>query len=327
MRPSAKASNSASEVGAFAAARDICRRHARSFYFISAFLPKPKRDAACAVLAFCRMIDEAIDQPPGMDAPNPAGSPCCSTDELTTRLKMFEQRLGEIYDNRLELPNTEFRTKQQHTLRAISLTVNRYEIPKEHFMDLAEGCRMDLVQARYPTWDSLERYCHHVAGSVGLMMSCVFGLTHSDAQKYAVMMGNAMQLTNILRDMKQDWDRGRIYLPLEDMARFRYSEKQLATGVINTAFRELMQFEINRARQMYQQASEGLCWLAGDGSRLTASATAVLHAGILDAIQKQHYDVFNQIPQLTTSQKFRRLPAAWQLARRQPDEPLPRIFI
>jgi phytoene synthase len=323
---------------AFAAARDICRRHARSFYFASTFLSRAKRDASFAVYAFCRMIDDAIDQndpsiedaQPGADPPGklhgPADSTCCSSGALENRLQLFRDRLDDIYQKRLELPLPPYRAEAQHALHAFAQTVHRYEIPQQYFLDLAEGCRMDLTISRYATWASLERYCYHVAGVVGLIMSCVFGLTHSDAKRNAVQMGNAMQLTNILRDVKEDFDRGRIYLPLEDMARFGYSERDLSRGVVNRNFRELMRFEIARARTMYNEGAQGLCWLAGDGSRLTASTMAVIYAGILDAIQRQKYDVFERRARLTFAQKLARVPRAWKLARREHDQPLPRVF-
>lgn len=315
---------------AFAAARDICRRHAKSFYFASFFLPRAKRDAAYAVYAFCRMIDDAIDHPEvasGIGAPATVGAGACGAGELEYRLALFADRLDDIYQHRLELPRLEFRSEAQHALHAFAQTVHRYQIPQKLFLDLAEGCRMDLTIKRYATWASLEKYCYHVAGVVGLIMSCVFGLTHSDACRQAVMMGNAMQLTNILRDVKEDWERGRIYLPLEDMVRFGYSEKDLAAGVVNDAFRELMKFEVARARELYRSGAEGLCWLADDGSRLTASAMAVIYGGILDAIARQRYDVFRKRAHLTTGQKIRRLPGAWRLARRRSDQSMPaRVF-
>jgi phytoene synthase len=185
---------------------------------------------------------------------------------------------------------------------------------------------MDLAIARYPTWAALERYCYHVAGVVGLIMSCVFGLTHSDAKHNAIKMGNAMQLTNILRDVKEDWDRGRVYLPLEDMARFGYSERDLAAGVVNDPFRRLMRFEIERARTLFSEGAAGLCWLAGDGSRLTASAMAVIYSGILQAIERQRYDVFSKRAHLSFGQKLARVPHAWRLARREANQPLPKVF-
>jgi phytoene synthase len=309
---------------AFRAAREICRRHAKSFYFASFFLPKHKRSAAYAVYAFCRMIDDAIDQDDA--AIESTGSSCCGGSSLDNRLAMFRDRLDEIFAGSLELPNLEFRSETQHALFAFSRTVERYEIPKEYFLDLAEGCRRDLTVMRYATWSTLENYCYHVAGVVGLIMSCIFGLRHSDAHQQAIAMGNAMQLTNILRDVKEDFARGRIYLPLEDMARFGYSESDLSRGVVNDSFRRLMRFEVARARQLYRKGAAGLCWLAGDGSRLTASAMAVIYSGILDAIERQHYDVFSRRAHLTTGQKLRRLPASWRLAKREDGEPMPRIF-
>ncbi|MGH7176059.1 MAG: phytoene/squalene synthase family protein, partial [Tepidisphaeraceae bacterium] len=290
MSTSATISNARADPAAFAAARAICRRHARSFYFASAFLPRRKRDAAYAVYAFCRMIDDAIDVPqdqlvgaavrrehPVMSLPQVDKS--CDMNSLQMRLDLLSDRLDEVYDDRLELPAVDARSEQQHALEAFAQTVRRYEIPKQHFLDLAEGCRMDLTVLRYQTWKDLENYCYHVAGVVGLIMCGVFGLTHSDAHKQAVMMGNAMQLTNILRDVKEDWDRGRVYLPQEDLRRFAYGESELSDGVVNENFRELMRFEINRTRQLYRDAAEGLCWLAGDGSRLTASVMAVVYGG------------------------------------------------
>ena len=185
---------------------------------------------------------------------------------------------------------------------------------------------MDLTVSRYATWSSLERYCYHSAGVLGPVMSCVFGVTHSGAAGQAIKMGNAMRLTGILRDIKQDFDRGRVYLPLEDLATFRYSERDLAAGTVNENFRELMRFQIARARRLYSEGAEGLCWVAGDGSRLTASTLAMVSSGVLDAIERQGYDVFSRRASLTTGQKLRRLPMAWRVARRGPDAALPPLF-
>jgi phytoene synthase len=185
---------------------------------------------------------------------------------------------------------------------------------------------LDLTVRRYATWKSLERYCYHAAGVVGLAMGCVFGLRHSGAGEKAVRMGNAMRLTRILRDVKADWERGRLYLPLEDLASHRYGERDVAAGVVDERFRALMRFEIDRARRMYREAAEGVCWLADDGSRLTASTMALIDSGILNAIERQGYDVFTKRARLTTGQKLRGLPAAWRLARREAGEPVPDVF-
>ena len=330
---------------AFTAARAVCRRHARSFYFASRFLPKPKRDAAYAVYAFCRMIDDAVDA--GDDAIEraaPAPSPAITTagiarassdpgldeypatDVLAHRLALFDARLTDIYTGGLDLPAPAARTPAQHALRAFAVTVHAYAIPKQYFLDLAEGCRMDLTVARYDTWADLERYCYHVAGVVGLIMSCVFGLSDPAARANAVQMGNAMQLTNILRDVGEDWRKGRVYLPREDLDRFGYREDDLGRGTVDDRFVGLMRFEVARARDLYRRGAAGLCCLADDGSRLTAAAMAVVYAGILGAIERQGYDVFHRRAHLTTLGKLARVPAAIRLARRGPGRAVPDVF-
>ncbi|MGA2498012.1 MAG: phytoene/squalene synthase family protein [Tepidisphaeraceae bacterium] len=299
---------------AYQAARIICGRHARSFYFASFFLPQPKRNHAYAVYAFCRLMDDAIDVPI-------TGS-CCE-GELDRRFDLLRQRLDDIYAGRLAEPGDD---EASLALHAFAHTVECCAIPMHHFLDLAEGCRMDLTITRYATWADLERYCYLVAGVVGLIMCRVFDLRREEAQKQAVTMGNAMQLTNILRDVKEDWNRGRIYLPKEDLDRFGCTERDIAAGVVTDGFRKLMRFEIERARALYHAGAEGLCHLPSDGSRFTASAMAVIYSGILDAIERLHCDVFSARAHLKTWQKILRLPRAMRLCRRENGEPLPRVF-
>ena len=331
------------DAAAFAVVQRVCRRHAADFYFASAFLIKPKRDAACAVYAFCRMIREAIGADnaslggaaglrhhPAVVSPASLepGTGCGSGSSVQARLGMLRDRLDEIYDGQLELPRPESRSEAQHTLHAFGLAARRYEIPRQLFLDLAEGCAEDLAVSRYATWKSLERHCYYTGGVVGLMVACVLGLTNSGAAGHAIEMGNAIRFTGILRDLKKDWRRGSVYLPLEDLVRFRYSERELAAGVVSDNFRDLMCFEIDRARKMYRAAAEGVCWLAGDGTRLAASAVALLQAGTLTVIERLDYDVFSR-PWLlaqTAGQKFRRLSAAPRLARRQAPAPVPDVF-
>jgi phytoene synthase len=136
----------------------------------------------------------------------------------------------------------------------------------------------------------------------------------------------AWRLTQALLDLKQDVARDAIYLPLEDMARFRYSERELAAGLVNGNLRELVRFEVGRARRLLGEAARGLCWVAGDGSRLTAATLAAWSAGVLDAIERGGYDVLTRRVLLTRGQKLRRLPLAWRLARRRADAGLPAAF-
>ncbi len=289
--------------GPFDAARAICKRHARTFYFASVFLPRAKREAAYAVYAFCRLLDDAADT--GGD------------------LFVFDKALDAAYaGSAAEVGNEQERL----ALIAFGETVRRYDIPKRYFDDLAAGCRMDLTVNRYATWDELRVYCYHVAGVVGLIMCRVFGLADPAAERQAVVMGEAMQLTNILRDVGEDRSLGRIYLPGEDLARFGYGEAELMAGVVNEPFRQLMRFEVERARSLYRDGAAGLAALADDGSRFTASAMGVIYAGILGAIERQGYDVFARRARLSTTQKLLRLPAARRVARRRLNEPVPDVF-
>jgi phytoene synthase len=339
--------NDPADALAFRAVREACRRHGKDFYFASAFLPRAKRHAAHAVYAFCRMVREAIDVPgeeagagawemrhrplgavqhaPVATGGLPGGS-CCSAHPIDERVALFRERLDEIYEGRLELPSPGSRSEAQHALHAFAQAVNRYQVPREHFLDLAEGCRRDHTVSRYATWSSLERQCHAVSSSVALAVSCVFGLTNSGAAEHVLKMGAAIRLTRILCELKADYERGKLYLPLEDLAAYRYGERDVAAGVVNDNFRELMRFEIARARRFFHESAEGLCWVAGDGSRLAAAAVAALSSGVLDSIERHGYDIYSRHAELTPGQKLRRLPLAWRLARRRPGARVPGAF-
>jgi phytoene synthase len=312
----------AADRSAFAAAREVCRRRAADFYFASFFLPKSKRDAAHAVGAFCCMISNALDLPASAD-------PGCGDDSPDRRLDLLRDRLTDIYDGRLRLPDPESRSKDEHVLRALAMTAHRYQIPQQYFLDFASGCRAAASIVRYPTWSKLHQECDRVGGSVSLIVSSVLGLTHSDAGRQIVTIGSAIHFTRLLTRIKANAARGRIDLPLEDLARFKYSERDLVAGVSNDNFRRLIRFEVARARKLLRSGADGLCWLAGDGSRLAAATVVVGYAGVLDAIERNEYDLLRRRTpaQLTTPQKLMRLPRAVRLARRLADEPMPASII
>jgi phytoene synthase len=306
---------------AYAAAHAICRLHARSFHFASHFLPHDKRLQAFAVYAFCRLLDDAADLEPSLAS-----------------VARFESLLDLIYQNEIvRTPDADelialgiTDPDQRLALTAFADTARRARIPVQLFRDLAIGCRMDFEPVRYNTWHDLERYCYHVAGVVGLMMCRVFDVTDPDALDRAVVMGHAMQLTNILRDVREDRDRGRIYLPLEDLWRFNIDPEDLMqdrrTASFDAAMKQLVRFEIERARSLYNQAADALCQIHDTGSRRTACVMAVVYGGILRAIERQDHDVFVRRARLTTMQKLFRIPAALRLARRRSDQPLPVVF-
>lgn len=296
-------------LSAYAAAEMICRRHAKSFYFASHFLPERKRRRAYAVYAFCRLLDDAVDE-------------AASRDQQEKRLELFENLLTRCYSGEIVQDST----TDSLALQAFSMTVRECHIPKRLFHELAEGCRMDLTTHRYPDWKSLERYCYHVAGVVGLIMCHVFEVPDSSVHQQAICMGNAMQLTNILRDVGEDADRGRIYIPQNELKQFGVDEIDLLNKNPTPAFKHLMRFQIDRARMLYQQASQGLCELASDGSRQTACVMASVYSGILQAIEKQDYDVFSQRAHLGLMGKLKRLGPAMRLCQLEYADRVPDVF-
>jgi phytoene synthase len=313
----------------------VCRRAAPDLYFASAFLPRAKRDAAHALYAFCRLVPEAVASAceeagaaalrhrplnvaatPSHDEPH-LGS-CCSAEPFEHRLSLLRDRLDDLYAGRLELPAPAARSEEQHVLHAFSAAASRYQVPRQDLLDFARGCVAALAVRRYATWASLERDCPLAGGAAARAAACVLGVTHSGAGDYATKAGVAGRFTSILCRLKADVGQGRVYLPLEDLARFRYTERELTEGVVNENFRRLMRFEVERARRLFDEAAGGLCWVANDGSRLTAAVLLARSLALLDAIERQGYDVFNRPPALTRAQKLRALPAGWRLARRGP---------
>jgi phytoene synthase len=332
-RPSSQV-NEADRLAARAAA-GVCRRSAPDLYFASAFLPRAKRDAAHAVYAFGRLVCEAVasageeagagalrHRPLNVPA-NPshaethAGS-CCSADPVEQRLSLLRDRLDEIYAGRLELPAPAARSEEQHVLHAFAAAADRYKIPRQDLLDFARGCGTFLAVRRYATWASLERDCRLAGGAAARAAICVLGVTHSGAADYATKAGVAVRATGILCELRIGVAQGRVHLPLEDLAQFRYTERELAAGVVNDNFRRLMRFEADRARRLFEEAAGGMCWVANDGSRLAAAIVLARRLALLDAMDRQGYDVFSRPPALTLGQKLRALPLAWRLARRGP---------
>ena len=282
----------------YAAAKAVTKKHAKSFYFASPFLPRQKRRDAYAVYALCRRLDDAVDE-----APTPEAA------ELA--VQNFGDTLDRVYGPA---------ALEDDVLEAARQTAARCAIPRQYFDDLSLGCRMDLTVTRYANWESLERYCYRVAGVVGLIMCRVFDLRDRTAEPQAVAMGNAMQLTNICRDVKEDFERGRVYLPQSEMAAAGVTDGDLAamTGgaSVTDKFRRLIAQQMRRARTLYEEGTVGLAALPPDGSRQTAAVMAHVYGGILDVIEAADGDVFSQRRSTTLWQKLRRVPGAISIARR-----------
>ncbi|MEB3244332.1 MAG: squalene/phytoene synthase family protein, partial [Cyanobacteriota bacterium] len=195
--------------------------------------------------------------------------------------------------------------------------------PLQAYLDMIEGQRMDVTKHRYATFEELELYCYRVAGTVGLMSQAVMGLDPAytsapwserpDPSQAAIALGIANQLTNILRDVGEDRARGRIYLPQDEMKRFNYRESDLFAGELNEHWRELMAFQLARARAWFARSEEGVRWLSAD-ARWPVWASHRLYRGILDVIERHDFDVFNRRAFVPTAGKLLELPFSYVLA-------------
>lgn len=266
-------------------------RWAKTFYLGTLLMPIEKRRAIWAIYVWCRRTDELMDSEEAQGR---------SVAELSGRLDDWEVRTralfaGEVRDA-LDL--------------AMKDTLQRYPQRLQFYLEMIEGQRMDLALNRYETFEDLKLYCYRVAGTVGLMTQEVMGVDSAyvsapwsdkpDTSDAAVSLGIANQLTNILRDVGEDRFRGRIYLPLEDLKRFGYSEDELMDGVVNENWRSLMRFQVERARHWFARSEAGVRWLSAD-ARWPVWASLRLYRGILDVIEQHDYDVFNHrafVPQV-----------------------------
>lgn len=249
----------------------ITKKFAKTFYFASRFLGREKRYAAYSVYALCRISDEAVD----------SGNNPSAADMLAG----LQDNISAAYsDTKLK----------DNILLAFRSTVSGYGIPKEHFDELISGMRMDLEKNRYANFSELCEYCHKVAGVVGLIMLKIFGYRRTEAEKHATGLGIAMQLTNILRDIKEDFSRGRIYLPEDELRRFGVSEDEIVEEKISVNFKALLRFQIERARQYYCNSAGGIKMITDLRSRFVAAIMKDMYAGILDSIEKNKYDIYSR---------------------------------
>jgi phytoene synthase len=288
---------------AYAYCDAVTRRYSRSFTFSSAFLPPDKRRAARALYAFCRLSDNIVDE----------GT--ADTPAMLERLETWRERMRRPAD------------EQEHpVLLAWADTRERYSIPLRYSEELLDGMRMDLERTRYQTFEELWRYCYLAASTVGINSMYIIGFEdRPETFQRAEELGVALQMTNILRDVGEDWRRGRVYLPQEDLARFGYTEDDLAQGIVDDRWRALMAFEIERTQALYEQALPGLALLNREG-QFAIAASAEVYRGILDKIVQNGYDNFRRRAALSTWDKLICLPRLWQAHRRRkpaipPEEP------
>ncbi len=289
----------ASKADAYEYCRQVTATYSKTFYLGTLLMPPAKRQAIWAIYEWCRRTDELVDGPKAR----------FTTPETLDR---WEAQLESIFAGQpVEDPD----------VALVDVAAN-YPLDIQPFRDMIAGQRMDLYRSRYETFEELNLYCYRVAGTVGLMTSPVLGFdasratapwqdaTQTSATEEAIALGIANQLTNILRDVGEDAQRGRIYLPLEDLARFNYSEADLFAGCLDHRWRALMRFEIQRARQFYQAAQRGISALSPD-ARWPVWSALMLYQGILDIIEANDYDVFKQRAFVPLPQKLLYLPIAW----------------
>jgi len=290
----------ASRSDAYEFCRQITANYAKTFYLATLLLPEEKRRAIWAIYVWCRRTDELVDGPQ-------------SRLTTTETLDRWEKQLESVFAGE---PMDDFDVAFVDTLQHFPMDI-------QPFRDMIAGQRMDLYRSRYDTFEELRLYCYRVAGTVGLMVTPVLGLEDSgnktpwsdfldssDPLEEAIALGIAKQLTNILRDVGEDARRGRIYLPLEELALFDYTEEDLFNGVVDDRWRELMRFQIQRARKFYDQAERGIRALSPD-SRWPIWAALMHYQGILDVIERNEFDVFTKRAFVPKQQKILTLPIAW----------------
>jgi 15-cis-phytoene synthase len=251
-----------------------------NFYYSFFILPRPKRDAIETIYAFCRFTDDIVDE---------AGN---EKEKHVLLLQWTEELKRSLYG-----------VSRYSLLNRLAAIIHRFHIPIEHFYDLIKGMEMDLRNTRYGTFTELEQYCYRAASTVGLICAEVFGYTNEKTKQYAINLGIALQLTNILRDIKADAKNGRIYLPLEDLRNFNYSEEELLNLTYNDRFVELMKFECERAHEYFRRAKA--CLAEEDKPLFTAARTmGNIYYLLLLRIERAHYDVFAKRIRLSSPLKI-----------------------
>ncbi len=274
---------------------DVCssltKKSRSNFYYAFLFLPRAQREAMYAVYAFCRILDDVVD--------------LGGVAEVQRReLARWRRELARCFEGAPEEP----------VAQRLAQVVKRFPIPRGAFEAIIDGVEMDLDHSRYETFEDLYPYCYRVAGAVGLCCIEIFGYSDPRCREYAVNLGVALQLTNILRDIQADAQRGRIYLPQEDLRRFGVSAEDLKGGRYSPGFVGLMGFEARRARQFYERAWAALP--AQDARRLVAAEImGRIYFALLRAIENRQFRVFGSRVTVPVSRKLAIALSCWARAR------------
>ncbi len=256
-----------------------------SFYYSFLFLPREKREAITALYAFCREVDDAVDE-------------CSDAAIARTKLAWWRSELANAYAGNPQHPVS----------KALLPAIRRHGLPIEQFQEIIDGMEMDLEQNRYADFKALHLYCYRVASVVGQLAATLFGYQERQTLKYAHDLGLAFQLTNIIRDVGEDARRNRIYLPQDELARFGVTEQDILQRRATPAFRELMEFQVARARQIYAQAFQHLPRVDRRTQR-PGLVMAAIYQALLGEIEREQFQVLNQRTSLTP---LRKLWIAWK---------------
>ncbi len=251
-----------------------------SFYYSFMFLPPERRQAIIALYAFCREVDDVVDE-------------CQDPQIAQTTLDWWRHQVGLIYEG----------TPQHPVGQALKDVIQRFNLPRELLLEVIDGMQMDLQQTRYLDWKALNLYCYRVASVVGLLSAEIFGYTNRQTLKYAHDLGLAFQLTNIIRDVGEDARRGRIYLPINELQQFGVPAKQILDGQYSDGFRELMAFQAKRARQLYEQAF-ALLPAEDRKAQRPGLIMAAIYRTLLDEIEADGFQVLDRRTSLTPLRKI-----------------------
>ncbi|MBI4300872.1 MAG: squalene synthase HpnC [Chloroflexi bacterium] len=263
---------------AFAYCERLARTHYENFTVGSWFLPRGVRRHVYSVYAYCRSVDDLGDEAKG--------------DRLA-HLDRWEEELRRSHDG----------TATHPVMVALGETNRRFQIPIEPYLKLIEANRMDQTVHRFPTYADLLHYCDHSANPVGHLFLYLFGYRDPERQRLADCTCTALQLTNFWQDVRRDLDMGRIYIPMEDMERFVYSEAELERSEVNDAFRRLMAFEVARARSLFEEGLQLVDMVEG-AAKLDIKLFSLGGMRVLDAIERAGYDVLSKRPALSKREKI-----------------------
>ena len=265
--------------------QDKAAKSGSSFYYSFMFLPPERRRAITALYAFCREVDDVVDE-------------CRDVGIARTKLQWWRAEIAKLYDAKPDHPVTQ----------ALAPHLLTFGVERRYLAEIIDGMQMDLEQNRYFDFEGLALYCYRVAGVVGLLASGIFGYSNPVTQSYAKKLGQALQLTNIIRDVGEDARMGRIYLPQEDLIRFKVSSQDILANQYNEAFVALMQFQCDRARKTYREAYN-LLPAVDYRSQRPGLIMAALYSALLDEIERDRFKVLTQRTSLTP---VRKLWIAWR---------------